>query len=105
MMNKYLFRNDHNGNYVTYQPFEIVGKLSQEEANKIILKENPYASRTGSSLDHLLEPLCNMNFIVKKYNSIYHKKEEYDHGFHENIDPLPDCMYSWPIIECISGNY
>jgi hypothetical protein len=100
---KFLFRDNHNGHYVTYQPFEVSGNLQQEEANKIMLKENLSAKRIGSTIDNLLEPLDKANFIVKKYKSIYIKPSEAQP--HQEEDKLPDCMYSWPIIECISGNY
>lgn len=102
-MNKYLFRDNHNGHYVTYQPFEVCGIISQRLANEIMLKENPGAGRTGSSIDDLLVPLDADNFIVKKYNSIYHKPGE--PPFHDKTDPLPACMYMLEIIECISGSY
>ena len=102
-MYKYLFRNDHNGHQVTYQPFAVNCSLSQEFATEIMRQHNSAAGRIGSTIDDLLEPLDKENFIVEKYNSVYFKRDE--PPFSSQTDPLPDCMYSWPVIECISGNY
>lgn len=109
-MYKYLFRDDHNGYEATYHPFEVEKSLSQNEANQLILSIAPAANRTGSCLGHLLEALDKKNIKFKEYKSVYHKPEENEFRTvndknHHNTDPLPECMYFWPIIKNISGNY
>ncbi len=107
-MTKYFFRNDHNGYEVTYTPFEVCGNLSQKQAEELILEIAPAARRCGSCIEHLLEALDKRNIVFKQYKSVYHKPEDNDLRLsigNPQTDPLPDCMYSWPIIEGISGNY
>ncbi len=103
-MKKYLFRDNHNGHYVTYQPFEISESITQEKANQLILQNNRIAFRVGSNIDDLLAPLDAMNIRVKKYNYIYYKPEDNPPEYGK-LDPLPDCMYPWDVIEGITGNY
>lgn len=104
-MKRYLFKDDHNGHYISYHPFDVGESLSQEKVNKLILSVFPIAPRLGSHLDHLLEALDKQNIKFKRYVSRYYKTDEYQERFHESLDPLPDCMYKWDVLECISGNY
>lgn len=109
-MKRYLFMNTHNGHDIDYQPFELSQSISQDEAEKLMKSVNYAAERLGSSLSDLLEALDNKNIKFKQYKYIYHKPEDYHlravlDRDHYSTDPLPECMYSWDIIECIFGNY
>lgn len=110
-MKKYLFKNPHNGFQNTYQPFECDRSITQEKAEQMIRSICPFAGRTGGSLGHLLEAMDKLNWKFKEYKYVYYKPEENNDRCvigdkdHWDIDPLPDCMYSWDVIEGISGNY
>lgn len=107
-MKKYLFRNTHNGFEIDYQPFELSESITQEKANKYMKEINPGAGKVGSTIYDLFEKLDKLNIKFKIYRYLYHKPEENNLRMSMGsiiTDPLPECMYSWDVIECISGNY
>lgn len=104
-MKKYLFRDDHNGYYASYHPFEVSCSLTQSKVDELILSIIPAARRAGSSLGHLLESLDKKNIKFKQYSSKYYKEGDSKEPFHRDLDPLPECMYSWDILKNVSGNY
>ena len=104
-MKRYLFKNNHNGFYFSYHPFEVSESLTQEKCNELILSVSPSAHRIGSSVDHLLEALDKVNIKVKRYYSSYYKEGENEEKYNSGLDPLPNDMYKWDVIKGISGNY
>ena len=104
MRYEYLFRQRSNGygdQYDTYQPFFSSRKITQEMADEIMRKASKGADRIGSSISDLIMPLEDAGVEIKKYKSVYRLPRNNE----SDLDPLPECMKEFTVIESIMGNY
>lgn len=96
-MHQYLFIDYNNGHQTTYHPFISDVELSNEQANKMQLAKHPEALRMGTGINHILDIITDMGFIVDNY-----VHPEYGVKVFKVCNPD---LKQWRVIEGISGNY
>ncbi len=100
----YLFVDQHNGHETTFHPFKSNSLLTQERVTNL-LNTIPGASRSGTSVGHLLELLDKESVEFSQVecpccDKIIHYMNKVDYELWERVAGV-----KWIFLNGVSGNY